>query len=184
MDGQTDGRTDERTNGMDENYIPLRHTSYAGGIINLCLCSFQFNWLNNTESTTGCGRDDTDGTSLDNTELVPSCIGAVNRQSKDPQSQRRYTFKSTAGEMSSSIKQTTSDGLSYIRQSFQKRKFSNEATAIIMASWRLSTQKQYATDINRWVQFCDKRKTDRFYPSVDSVIEFLTEMFRAGYKQR
>ena len=26
-------RTDERTNGMDENYIPLWHTSKAGGII-------------------------------------------------------------------------------------------------------------------------------------------------------
>ena len=31
------------------------------------------------------------------------------------------------------------------------------------------------------LQFCDKRKIDRFYPSVDSVIEFLTEMFTAGY---
>ena len=28
-----DGRTDERTNGMDENYIPLQHTLYARGII-------------------------------------------------------------------------------------------------------------------------------------------------------
>ena len=32
-DGRMDGWTDERTNGMDENYIPLRHTSYAEGII-------------------------------------------------------------------------------------------------------------------------------------------------------
>ena len=32
-DGQTEGWTDEWTNGMDENYIPLRHTSYARGII-------------------------------------------------------------------------------------------------------------------------------------------------------
>ena len=32
-EGRTDGRTDKRTN-TNENYIPLRHTSYAGGIKN------------------------------------------------------------------------------------------------------------------------------------------------------
>ena len=32
MDGQTDGQTDEQTTGTDEIYIPLWHTSYAGGI--------------------------------------------------------------------------------------------------------------------------------------------------------
>ena len=33
MEGRTDGWTDEGTNGMSKNYIPLQHTSYAGGII-------------------------------------------------------------------------------------------------------------------------------------------------------
>ena len=33
MDGKTEGRTDERTDGTDENYVSLQHTSYAGGII-------------------------------------------------------------------------------------------------------------------------------------------------------
>ena len=32
MDGWKDERIDEQTNRMDENYIPLQHTSYAGGI--------------------------------------------------------------------------------------------------------------------------------------------------------
>ena len=32
-DGRMDGRTDEQTNRMDKNYIPLWHTSYAGGIM-------------------------------------------------------------------------------------------------------------------------------------------------------
>ena len=36
MDGQTDGKfegqTDEQTDKTNENYIPLRHTLYAGGI--------------------------------------------------------------------------------------------------------------------------------------------------------
>ena len=69
----------------------------------------------------------------------------------------------------------------FVRQSFEKRKLSNETITIIMASWRRSTQKQYSTHINRWIQFCDKRKTGRLQTSVDSVIEFLTEMFRDGY---
>ena len=32
-DGITPGQTEEWTDRMDENYIPLWHTSYAGGII-------------------------------------------------------------------------------------------------------------------------------------------------------
>ena len=34
MDGWKYGRTDGKTDGTDENFIPLRHTSYAGYIIN------------------------------------------------------------------------------------------------------------------------------------------------------
>ena len=33
MDGWLGGWTEEWTNGMDGNYIPLRHTWFAGGII-------------------------------------------------------------------------------------------------------------------------------------------------------
>ena len=37
--GRTEGRTDERMDGTDETYIPLRHTSYTGGIINIYYAS-------------------------------------------------------------------------------------------------------------------------------------------------
>ena len=33
MEGRTDGRTDEQTDRIDENYIPFQHTLYAWGII-------------------------------------------------------------------------------------------------------------------------------------------------------
>jgi hypothetical protein len=32
------------------------------------------------------------------------------------------------------------------------------AINILLASWRRSTQKQYATYISKWILFCDKRK--------------------------
>ena len=115
------------------------------------------------------------------TKLVPSCVGTFDRQSSHLQSHRQYINNSSVRKNSSSCKQTTFDGMSFVRQSFKKRKLSNEAITIIMASWRRSTQKQYSTFINRWIQFCDKRKIGRFQTSVDSVIEFLTEMFRDGY---
>ena len=37
-----DRRTDERTNGTDKNYIPLRHTSYAGGIMKQLLITLKY----------------------------------------------------------------------------------------------------------------------------------------------
>ena len=43
-DGWTDGQTDERTNGTDENYISLRHTSSAGDIIRVFLSENFYFW--------------------------------------------------------------------------------------------------------------------------------------------
>ena len=41
MESHPDGRTDERTNGTDENYITLRHTSDSGEIIILIQYSYR-----------------------------------------------------------------------------------------------------------------------------------------------
>ncbi|XP_071127737.1 uncharacterized protein [Mytilus edulis] len=57
---------------------------------------------------------------------------------------------------------------------------SAEAADIIINSWRDSTKKQYGTYIKKWLLFCDKEKTDRFDPSVNSVLKFLLELHLNG----
>ena len=52
-----------------------------------------------------------------------------------------------------------------------------------MASWRDSTQKQYAGYLQKWQRFCSGRKVDTFSPPIEEVLHFLTELFEdnCGY---
>lgn len=72
------------------------------------------------------------------------------------------------------------DGMSYIRDRLQNRGISEKTSKILMASWRCGTQKQYKTYIKKWILYCAERKTNKFLPSVEFVLEFLTYLYEAG----
>jgi len=52
--------------------------------------------------------------------------------------------------------QATPNGLSALRESFAQYSVSPDITKILMASWRVGTQKQYKTYmcIEKWLAFC------------------------------
>jgi hypothetical protein len=70
--------------------------------------------------------------------------------------------------------------LSSIRRNYESEGISRNATNIILASWRRSTQKQYATYISKWILFCDKRKINSVCPTLNQVLEFLNSLFESG----
>ena len=49
-----------------------------------------------------------------------------------------------------------------------------------MQSWKSGTKKQYNTHINRWFCYCSKRKISPISPTLETVVEFLTELFNKG----
>ena len=55
-------------------------------------------------------------------------------------------------------RQTEVDGLSIVRQHYQSQDFSDHVTGVLIASWRTSTQKQYASYLKKWNLFCRERK--------------------------
>ncbi|KAH3827284.1 hypothetical protein DPMN_129215 [Dreissena polymorpha] len=114
------------------------------------------------ESQTGRGRYFTGGTFLDNTEFLYQHPGDVDSRSLYSEGWSEHIENTTNTEDSSINQQTTSDGMSHIRKSYEKRNLSSQSINIIMASWRKTTQKQYSMYINRWVYFCNKRKIDPF----------------------
>ena len=50
--------------------------------------------------------------------------------------------------------QVTPNGLSAPRESFTQYNVFPHITKILMASWRVGTQKQYKTYIEKWLAFC------------------------------
>ena len=71
-------------------------------------------------------------------------------------------------------------GLSLVRESLCQKGLREQTLQIIMASWRDSTQKQYAGYLQKWQRFCSGRKVDIFSPPVEEVLHFLTELFEAN----
>jgi hypothetical protein len=65
--------------------------------------------------------------------------------------------------------------MSIVRTNFENEGISDKASKIILASWRSSTKKQYATYTKRWLYFCSLTKT---------VFKFrlglLTDLFESG----
>ena len=47
----------------------------------------------------------------------------------------------------------------------------------ILSSWREGTQKQYQVYLDKWQSYTGNWNINPFYPSVNSVIEFLQELF-------
>ena len=66
---------------------------------------------------------------------------------------------------------TTSNGLQSLRQSFQHRGISNDATGIILQSWSAGTQKQYQPYIAKWHRFCAEREINPYNPPLNIVLD-------------
>lgn len=49
-----------------------------------------------------------------------------------------------------------------------------------MSSWKQSTQKQYSVYINKWFQFYGERQSSPIQPSLNTVLQFLTELYNTG----
>ena len=137
-----------------------------------------FSFIGQTEGRQS--RVDFSDTFVGNTELVSGCSGSTDRHSNCDKSQTRYLIYHSDRQSSSTHQQTTVDGMSFVRRSFESRGISEKSTGITMASWRKSTTKQYSSYINKWVAFCHQREVSPFQVSVDYVIEFLTTLYESG----
>lgn len=71
-----------------------------------------------------------------------------------------------------------------VRETLKEYGISTEGTAIIMASWKPGTAKQYSPHISRWTQICDRRHFNPLNPTVDIIMNFFTETFhmKVGYE--
>ncbi|WAR28485.1 hypothetical protein MAR_014189 [Mya arenaria] len=93
---------------------------------------------------------------LDNTEFFHQYSGNVDSRSIHSESGPGHIEITTNIESASFSQQTTSNAMSYIRRSYEKRNLSEKSINIIMASWRKTTQKQYSTIELRNIKYCKK----------------------------
>ena len=70
--------------------------------------------------------------------------------------------------------------MSLIRGKVKSSSLSKPAQDILLASWRPGTRKQYDSYLHRWAKFCYDHEINVYQPSVEQVVEFLTQLFQTG----
>ena len=118
---------------------------------------------------------------LANAELVSETVAnadpATDPPAKETGSVNAITQPSTAPSTAS---QDGIDGLSIIREGLSERGLSQDTQNIILLSWRGGTKKQYDGYIKKWQVFCSEWGTDPVHATVETVLEFLTELYKSG----
>ena len=67
-----------------------------------------------------------------------------------------------------------------IRQDLLAKGLSGQASNIVLAAQRTSTQNQYKSCWSKWVGWCDKQQINPIQPSIAKVVDFLSDLFQAG----
>ena len=121
------------------------------------------------------------GSTMADTNLVCQSNEQFVRHTKDTPKNKDNSFNATHRPTSSTVEQTHNDSLSGVGHSFRNRGLSKQATSILLASWRLSTRNEYKSYISKWLSFCRQWKISEISPTVNNVIEFLTELYNKGH---
>ena len=79
---------------------------------------------------------------------------------------------------------TAVSGMAHIRESFETRGISSEASALLLASWRPKTQSNYDSLFSKWSRWCSQRNRNPIEGPVEDVANFLAELFKEGYLYR
>ena len=107
-----------------------------------------------------------------------TCFG---RQLHSAESGPSVVFAKT--RKSTSLNINADGGFQVIREQLTRAGIPTETAAIIGASRRSSTSKQYGSYFKKWVHFCSEQQIDAINPSLNEILTFLTHLSRSklGY---
>ena len=152
----------------------------------LCIPSIQSNYQGIKQSIAGEGdRNVGSNTHLANTAMVSTVVGNIHSTSLTPTNKKESVKKSSGGKSPTYKKQVSeSGGLESFRSQLQMSGISGEAAKLISHSRRPGSISNYESTWHKWSSWCRERKFDPFRAPIESVINFLTELFENGLQYR
>lgn len=72
----------------------------------------------------------------------------------------------------------------YLRERYKQCQLLEEATSLLLSSWRQKSSKSYDSLFGNLVSWSSKRATDPISCPIGDVVKFLAEHFRKGYQYR
>ena len=107
------------------------------------------------------------------------------RKNESGRSSSSKTIQNTpghsVGHKSHSLPKAQLDGLYLIRQRMKDLGLSRTTAKIIMNTWRDKTRRQYSVYLKKYVAFCDTNNLNPFDQNEQTLVKFLTVLFRRKY---
>ena len=75
---------------------------------------------------------------------------------------------------------TPSSHMGYLRERFRSQNLSEEASKLVLSSWRQKQFKSYDSLFEKWVCWCHQRDTNPISGDINNVVNFLAELFQQG----
>ena len=98
---------------------------------------------------------------------------------------------STEGESDSTITprsdarcDTPASRVDYLRGRYRECQLSEEASKLLLASWREKSSKSYDSLFRKWLSWCNERNSDPVSGPIGEVVNFLADLFKKGYQYR
>lgn len=76
----------------------------------------------------------------------------------------------------------TTSRLAYLRERYRGQRLSEEATDLMLKSWRTKTNRSYDSLFSKWERWCSERSSDPISGPVTEVANFLAYLYKEGYQ--
>ena len=116
--------------------------------------------------------------------MVPNNPGNVKGLPKNLAARGGSSHTPNRSGLHNEPRSTGVSGMVRIRESFESREISLEASALLLASWRPKTQSNYDSLFSKWSRWCSHRNINPVEGPVEDVANFLADLFKEGYLYR
>ena len=72
--------------------------------------------------------------------------------------------------------------MAYLRERYRGQQLSEEATELMLSSWRIKTNKSHDSLFTKWHCWCSERGSDPFRSPIAQVANFLAYLYKEGYQ--
>ena len=79
---------------------------------------------------------------------------------------------------------STPGRVAYLRQHYTEQKHSQEASDLLLLSWRQKTTQSYDSLCKKWISWCSEQQCDSVSGPIEDVVNFLAHLYKEGYQYR
>ena len=144
----------------------------------LCQPTLESDRSGSIQSTDGPCPHYSGSTNLEDATLVPPVTANVNCSSTSDHSRSDNVEQRPGGPRPSASR------MAYLRERYRDQELSEEATSLMLNSWRTKTNKSYDSLFGKWHSWCCGRGSDPFSGPIKEVVNFLANLHKEGYQYR